>query len=41
MVYISLNAAILLVLVDAIDDLYMYVDMPPKKKKLDVVCAKK
>ena len=32
--YIMLNVVFLLVLVDVIDDLYMYVDMPPKIEKI-------
>ena len=43
MIFISLNPGILLILVnvvDVIDDLYMYVDMPPEKEKFEL-CVRK
>ena len=40
MINSNLNAVILLVLVDVIEDLYMYVAFPPKNKYLNEVCAK-
>ena len=41
MIFISLNAAILLILVDVIDDLYMYEDMPRKKEKFRTMGVRK